>query len=156
MSRRHSAPTRTVPPDALYKDERVAKLINVLMLKGKKSVAEKIVYEAFEMIKHSSKKDVLEVFHQALGFIKPSVEVRSRRVGGATYQIPMDVRPQRSETLALRWLVNMSLKRGEKRQSERLAGEILEAYAERGGAVKKRVETHKMAEANKAFAHYRW
>jgi len=156
MSRRHQAEKREVLPDAKYGDRVVTKFMNNLMFDGKKSVAEGIVYGAFERVEGKLKRQPVEVFHEALDNIKPSVEVRSRRVGGATYQVPVDVRPERREALALRWLITASRKRNEHTMEERLAAELMDAVNNRGTAVKKRDDTHKMADANKAFSHYRW
>ena len=156
MSRRHAAEKRQVLPDAKYGDRILTKFMNNLMLDGKKSVAERIVYGALERVEEKMKRAPVEVFHEALENIKPSVEVRSRRVGGATYQIPVEVRPERREALAIRWLISASRSRNENTMEERLAGELLDAANTRGSAVKKREDTHKMADANKAFSHYRW
>jgi small subunit ribosomal protein S7 len=156
MSRRHAAEKREVLPDAKYGDKVVTKFMNNLMVDGKKSVAERIVYSAFERVEAKLKKSPIEVFHESLDNIKPSIEVRSRRVGGATYQVPVEVRPERREALAIRWLIAASLKRNEHTMEERLAGELVDAVNNRGTAVKKREDTHKMADANKAFSHYRW
>ncbi len=156
MSRRHSAEKRQVLPDAKYGDRILTKFMNNLMLDGKKSVAERIVYGALDRVEEKLKRAPVEVFHEALENIKPSVEVRSRRVGGATYQIPVEVRPERREALAIRWLISASRSRNENTMEERLAGELLDAANTRGSAVKKREDTHKMADANKAFSHYRW
>ncbi len=156
MPRRGFIPKRDVLPDPLYNDKVVTRLINNIMLDGKKGVAQKIVYDAFEIINEKTGKDALEVFRQAMDNIMPVLEVKARRVGGATYQVPMEVRPERRQTLGLRWLTAYSRKRSEKTMCERLAGEILDATNNLGGAVKKKDETHKMAEANRAFAHYRW
>jgi small subunit ribosomal protein S7 len=156
MSRRHAAEKREVLPDAKYGDTVLTKFMNNLMVDGKKSIAERIVYNAFERVENRLKKAPVEVFHEALELIKPSVEVRSRRVGGATYQVPVEVRPERREALAIRWLIEAAKKRNEKTMEERLAGELTDAVQSRGSAVKKREDTHKMAEANKAFSHYRW
>ena len=150
--RRRAAQKRVVIPDAKYKNLTLAKLMNYLMLDGKKSVAEKVVYGAFDIIEEKQKRDALEVFQDALRKVRPSVEVRSRRVGGATYQVPMEVRNERSIALALRWLISSARKRSEKTMKERLAAEILDAFQDRGAAVKKREDTHKMADANKAFS----
>jgi small subunit ribosomal protein S7 len=147
---------REVLPDPLYKSTLVTKLINSIMLDGKKGVAEKIVYGAFEKVGEKTGREPLEVFEEALNNIMPVLEVKARRVGGATYQVPMDIRPDRRRTLGLRWLTTYSRKRGEKTMEERLAGEILDALNNAGGACKKKEETHKMAEANKAFSHYKW
>ncbi|MEM1265766.1 MAG: 30S ribosomal protein S7 [Pseudomonadota bacterium] len=156
MSRRHRAEKREVLPDAKYGDRILTKFMNNLMYDGKKSVAESIVYGAMERVEQRLKKAPVEVFHEALDNIKPSVEVRSRRVGGATYQVPVEVRPERREALAIRWLINASRARNENTMEERLAGELMDAVNSRGAAVKKREDTHKMADANKAFSHYRW
>ena len=156
MPRRREVPKRKILPDPKYKDRLVAKFCNVLMLSGKKSTAEGIVYGAFDIIAQRYKEDPLEVFKKALDSVRPRVEVKSRRVGGATYQVPVEVRPERRVALAMRWLVKYSRARGEKTMVERLAAELKEAAEGRGNAVKKREDTHKMADANKAFAHYRW
>ena len=156
MSRRHSAEKREVLPDAKYGDRVLTKFMNNLMLDGKKSVAENIVYGALDRVEDKIKRAPIEVFHEALDNIKPSVEVRSRRVGGATYQVPVEVRPERREALAIRWLIKASRTRNEHTMQERLAGELMDAVNSRGSAVKKREDTHKMADANKAFSHYRW
>ena len=156
MSRRRAAESRTILPDPKYGDQVLAKFINMIMRSGKKSVAEKIVYGALDEIQEKKKEDALEVFNKALENVRPIVEVRSRRVGGATYQIPIEVRTDRSQTLAMRWLVDSAKKRGEKNMGLRLAGELLDAADNRGAAMKKKEDTHKMAEANKAFSHYRW
>jgi small subunit ribosomal protein S7 len=156
MSRRHAAEKREILPDAKYGDRVVSKFMNNLMVDGKKSVAETIVYNAFERVQGRIRREPVEVFHEALDNIKPAVEVRSRRVGGATYQVPVEVRPERREALAIRWLIDASKKRNENTMEERLAGELLDAVNGRGTAVKKREDTHKMADANKAFSHYRW
>ena len=156
MSRRHQAEKREILPDAKFGDKVVTKFMNNLMLDGKKSVAEGIVYGALDRVESRMKRQPVEVFHEALDNVKPSVEVRSRRVGGATYQVPVEVRPERREALAIRWLITAARKRNENTMIERLAGELLDAANNRGTAVKKREDTHKMAEANKAFSHYRW
>ncbi|MCP5074871.1 MAG: 30S ribosomal protein S7 [Rhodobacteraceae bacterium] len=156
MSRRHSAEKREVLPDAKYSDRVLTKFMNNLMLDGKKSVAERIVYGALERVEDKTKRAPVEVFHEALDNIKPAVEVRSRRVGGATYQVPVEVRVERREALAIRWLIKASRSRNENTMEERLASELMDAVNSRGSAVKKREDTHKMAEANKAFSHYRW
>jgi small subunit ribosomal protein S7 len=156
MSRRVSAPKRHIIPDAKYGDQLVAKFVNSLMLAGKRSTAEKCLYGAFLIIEERYKDEPLEVFKKALDAVKPRVEVKSRRVGGATYQVPVEVRSDRRNALAMRWLVQYSRARGEKSMEERLAAELMEASQGRGNAVKKREDTHKMADANKAFAHYRW
>ncbi|MFT6557452.1 MULTISPECIES: 30S ribosomal protein S7 [Sneathiella] len=156
MSRRHAAEKREVLPDAKFGDVVLTKFMNSLMIAGKKSTAEGIVYGAFDIIGKKSGNDPVEVFHEALGKVKPELEVRSRRVGGATYQVPVEVRADRAQALAIRWVINSARSRSELTMVERLAGELLDASNERGGAVKKREDTHKMAEANRAFAHYRW
>jgi len=156
VSRRNVAARREVLPDPKYNDKMVTRLINKIMTRGKKSVAEKIVYKAFDIIETRTKQESLEVFKTSLENIKPVIEVKSRRVGGATYQVPIEVRSIRRISLALRWLVNYARQRPEKTMSERIAAELLDAANNRGNAVKKREDTHKMAEANKAFAHYRW
>ena len=156
MPRRGSIAKRDVLPDPLYNSKIVTRLINNIMLDGKRGVAQKIVYGAFDIIAEKTGKDPLEVFEQALENIMPSLEVKARRVGGATYQVPIEVRPDRRQTLGLRWLTNYSRARSEKTMKERLAAEILDAINGNGGAAKKRDDTHKMAEANKAFAHFRW
>ena len=156
MPRRGHVPKREILPDPLYNDKRVSKLINSVMLDGKKGVAQKIVYDAFDIIKEKTGKNPLEVFEEAMNNIMPVLEVKARRVGGATYQVPMEVRPERRQTLSLRWLTGFARKRSERTMKERLAGEILDATNNLGGAAKKKDDTHKMAEANKAFAHYRW
>ena len=156
MPRRGNVPKREILPDPLYHSVLVTKLINSIMLDGKKGVAQKVVYGAFDIISEKTGKSPLEVFNQALENIMPSLEVKARRVGGATYQVPMEVRPERRTTLGLRWLTNYSRNRGEKTMKERLAGEIMDASNNTGNAVKKREDTHKMAESNRAFAHYRW
>ena len=156
MPRKGNIPKREVLPDPLYNDVVVTKLINKIMLDGKKGVAQKIVYDAFESIKEKTGRDPLEVFAEAMDNIMPVLEVKARRVGGATYQVPMEVRPERRQTLGLRWLTRYSRERNERTMKERLANEILDAINSTGGAVKKRDEMHKMAEANKAFSHYRF
>ncbi len=157
MPRRRVVAKRKILPDPVYGSERLAKFINHVMLSGKKSVAEEIVYSALDHVKEKAKgRDALHVFEEVLGKIAPLVEVRSRRVGGATFQVPVEVRPSRSQTLSMRWLIDAARARREKTMGQRLAGEILEAMEGRGTAVKKREDTHRMAEANKAFAHYRW
>ncbi len=156
MPRRGFVPKRDVLPDPLYGNKIVTRLINNIMLDGKKGVAQKIVYDAFDIVKEKTSKDPVEVFEEAMNNIMPLLEVKARRVGGANYQVPMEVRPERRQTLGLRWLTTYSRARGERTMCERLAGEILDAVNGTGGAVKKREDTHKMAEANKAFAHYRW
>ena len=156
MPRRGNVPKREILPDPMYNSVLVTKLVNSIMLDGKKGVAQKVVYGAFDIIKEKSEKDPLEVFNQAMENIMPSLEVKARRVGGATYQVPMEVRPARRQTLGLRWLTNYSRARSERTMAERLAGEIMDAANNTGAAVKKREDTHKMAESNKAFAHFRW
>ena len=156
MPRRGNVPKREVLPDPLYNSILVTKLTNSIMLDGKKGVAQKVVYGAFDIIKEKTDKDPMEVYTQALENIMPSLEVKARRVGGSTYQVPMEVRPERRQTLGLRWLTSYSRNRSERTMKERLAGEILDAVNGAGGAAKKREDTHKMAEANRAFAHYRW
>jgi small subunit ribosomal protein S7 len=156
MARKGPARVREVTPDPKFHDRTVAKLINTVMERGKKSTAEEILSGSFDLIAERTKEDGLSVFKRALDAVRPSVEVRSRRVGGANYQVPVEVRPVRRMSLALRWLIHAARARGEKSMVERLANEILDAAAGRGGAVKKREDTHRMAEANRAFAHYRW
>ena len=156
MPRRREVPKREILPDPKYGNPEVAKFVNVLMTRGKKSVAEHIVYGAFDLIKSKSGKDPLEVFSLAVQNVKPMVEVKSRRVGGANYQVPVEVRPVRRVALAMRWIREAAQKRGEKSMTVRLAGELQEAAEGRGGAMKKREEVHRMAEANKAFSHYRF
>ncbi len=156
MSRRHAAEKREFFPDPKYGDIVLTKLMNSLMLDGKKSVAEKIVYGAFDEIERKAKQDPLQVFHSALENVKPQIEVRSRRVGGATYQVPMEVRGERAQALAIRWIIETSRNRSENTMTGRLSSELMDAAENRGAAVKKREDTHRMAEANKAFAHYRW
>ena len=156
MPRRREVPKRVILPDPLYHNEEVAKFINVLMLAGKKAVAERILYGALEQIKGKSGKDPIEVFQFALSNCRPMVEVKSRRVGGANYQVPIEVRPIRRTALAMRWLREAAKKRSEKSMGQRLASELLEASENRGGAVKRRDEVHRMAEANKAFSHFRF
>ena len=156
MSRRHRAEKREVLPDPKFGDLVVSKFMNQIMLDGKKSAAERIVYGAFEMVEGRAKRDPVEVFREAIDNVSPAVEVRSRRVGGATYQVPVEVRPDRRQALAIRWLSAAARSRSETTMRERLAGELLDAANGRGSAVKKREDTHKMADANKAFSHYRW
>ena len=156
MSRRHAAEKREFNPDPKYGDVVLTKLMNGLMKDGKKSVAEAIVYGAFDEIERKSKQDPLKVFQEALNNVKPQVEVRSRRVGGATYQVPMEIRNDRAQALGIRWIIEMSRNRSENTMTGRLSADLLDAAENRGGAVKKREDTHRMAEANKAFAHYRW
>ncbi|HNX99145.1 MAG TPA: 30S ribosomal protein S7 [Oscillospiraceae bacterium] len=156
MPRRGNVPKRDILPDPIYNSVLVTKLINTVMLDGKKGVAQKVVYDAFDIIKEKADKDPLEAFTTAMDNIMPSLEVKARRVGGATYQVPIEVRPERRQTLGLRWLVGYARKRGEKTMKDRLANEIMDACNNLGAAVKKREDTHKMAESNKAFAHFRW
>ncbi|MEY2956162.1 MAG: 30S ribosomal protein S7 [Gemmobacter sp.] len=156
MSRRHAAEKREVLPDAKFGDRVVTKFMNNLMTDGKKSVAERIVYDALDRVQARLKRAPVDAFHEALDNVKPAVEVRSRRVGGATYQVPVEVRPSRREALAIRWLIQAARKRNENTMEERLAAELSDACNGRGSAVKKREDTHKMADANKAFSHYRW
>jgi small subunit ribosomal protein S7 len=156
MSRRHRAEKREIIPDPKYGDLVVSKFMNSVMYHGKKSVAEGIVYGAFEAIETRAKQDPVAVFHQALDNVMPAIEVRSRRVGGATYQVPVEVRPDRRQALAIRWLISAARARNERTMVERLSGELLDASNNRGTAVKKREDTHRMAEANRAFSHYRW
>ena len=156
MSRRHAAEKRDILPDPKFGDRVLSKFMNNLMIDGKKSIAEGIVYGAFERVEGKLKRAPVEVFHEALENIKPTVEVRSRRVGGATYQVPVEVRPERREALAIRWMIGAARKRNENTMIERLAGELMDAINSRGTAVKKREDTHKMAEANKAFSHFRF
>jgi ribosomal protein S7, bacterial/organelle len=156
VPRRGNVPKRDILPDPVYNSVLVTKLINSIMLDGKKGVAQKVVYDAFDIIKEKTGRNPLEAFTDAINNIMPSLEVKARRVGGATYQVPLEVRPERRQTLGLRWLTNFARKRNEKTMKERLSGEILDALNNTGGSVKKREDTHKMAESNKAFAHYRW
>ncbi|NPA50429.1 MAG: 30S ribosomal protein S7 [Epsilonproteobacteria bacterium] len=154
--RRRRAPQREVLPDPIYNSKVVTKFINKVMLDGKKSIAQKIFYKALERIEEKTQEKGIEVFEKAIENVKPLMEVRSRRVGGATYQVPMEVRPVRQQSLAIRWIVDAARKRSERTMIEKLAGELMDAANERGAAFKKKEDTHKMAEANKAFAHYRW
>ncbi|MCL2569078.1 MAG: 30S ribosomal protein S7 [Oscillospiraceae bacterium] len=156
MPRRGNVPKREVLPDPIYGSIMVTRLVNSIMVDGKKGIAQKVVYNAFDIVKEKTGKDPLEVYTEALNNIMPSLEVKARRVGGATYQVPMEVREERRQTLGLRWITAYSRKRGEKTMRERLAGELMDAANNAGAAVKKREDMHKMAEANKAFAHYRW
>ncbi|MEK9673784.1 MAG: 30S ribosomal protein S7 [Rhodospirillaceae bacterium] len=156
MSRRHRAEKREILPDPKYGDQVLSKFTNSLMYEGKKSAAEAILYGALETIQKKTGGDPLKVFHEALNNVKPSIEVRSRRVGGATYQVPVEVRSERRQALAIRWLIEHARNRSENTMTERLSGELLDAANNRGAAVKKREDTHRMAEANKAFSHYRW
>jgi len=156
MSRRRAAEKREVLPDAKFGDVVVSKFMNIVMLDGKKSAAERIVYGAFDIIEKRAGADPVKLFHEAIENVKPQIEVRSRRVGGATYQVPVDVRPTRAQALAFRWLISMARNRSENTMVERLSGELMDAANNRGAAVKKREDTHRMAEANRAFSHYRW
>ncbi len=156
MPRRGNVPKREILPDPMYNSILVTRLVNSIMLDGKKGVAQKIVYGAFDIVKEKTDKEPLEVFNTAMDNIMPSLEVKARRVGGATYQVPMDVRPARRQTLGLRWLTSYARARSERTMAERLANEIMDAANNTGSAVKKREDTHKMAESNKAFAHFRW
>ena len=156
MSRRHRAEKREILPDPKFGDLVLSKFTNSLMYHGKKSAAEQIVYGAMDLIEKKTSNDPLKVFHEALDNVKPSIEVRSRRVGGATYQVPVEVRSDRRQALAIRWLIDHARKRSENTMTERLSGELLDAANNRGNAVKKREDTHRMAEANRAFSHYRW
>ena len=156
MSRRHAAEKREILPDAKYGDKVLTKFMNNLMLDGKKSVAEGIVYGALERVQTRLKREPISAFHEALENVKPAVEVRSRRVGGATYQVPVEVRPERRQALAIRWIIQAARDRSGHSMTEKLSAELLDAFNRRGNAVKKREDTHKMADANKAFAHYRW
>ena len=156
MARRRAAEKRDVIPDAKYGDPVLSRFMNAIMLDGKKSVAERIVYGAFDRIQSRMSREPLEVFHEALDNVKPPLEVRSRRVGGATYQVPVEVRPSRRQTLAIRWIIDIARKRSERTMVDRLAGELMDASASRGAAFKKREDTLRMAEANRAFSHYRW
>ncbi|TDH36111.1 30S ribosomal protein S7 [Pseudohoeflea suaedae] len=156
MSRRHSAEKREINPDPKFGDLVITKFMNAIMLDGKKSVAESIVYGALDRVQERAKQEPVAMFHQALDNVAPHLEVRSRRVGGATYQVPVDVRPERRQALAIRWLIAAARKRNETTMIERLSGELMDAANNRGAAVKKREDTHKMADANRAFSHYRW
>lgn len=156
MPRRREVPKRKIQPDPKYGDRLVAKFTNCLMLRGKKSVAEQIMYSAFEIMERRTKDDPLRLFKKAIENVKPSLEVKSRRVGGSTYQVPVEIRGERRTALGIRWIISYSRKRHEKTMAEKLAGELMDAAAGRGNAAKKKDDTHKMAEANKAFAHYRW
>ena len=156
MPRRGIIAKRDVIADPMYNSKLVTKLVNNVMLDGKKTVAQKIVYDAFDIIKEKEQRDPLEVFEEALNNVMPVLEVKARRVGGATYQVPLEIRPERRQTLGLRWLVSYARNRHEKTMAEKLAGEIMDAVAGNGGACKKKEDTHRMAEANKAFAHYKW
>jgi len=156
MSRKHSNFERDILPDPRFGSEMIARFINMVMMDGKKSVAERIVYGAIEEMEAKGQAEPLQAIEKALDHVAPAVEVKSRRVGGATYQVPVEVRPKRQQALAMRWVIDAARKRGENTMPRRLAGELLDAMEERGSAVKKREDTHRMAEANKAFAHYRW
>ncbi|MDJ0685559.1 MAG: 30S ribosomal protein S7 [Alphaproteobacteria bacterium] len=156
MSRRHQAEKRVILPDAKYGDLVLSKFINNIMIDGKKSVAERIVYGALDRLQAKTGGDAVRAFHDAIDNVKPNLEVRSRRVGGATYQVPVEVRAERAQALAFRWIIEMSRKRSENTMMERLGGELVDATNNRGAAIKKREDTHKMAEANRAFSHYRW
>ena len=156
MSRRRRPEKREILPDPMYKDQVLSKFMNNLMYDGKKSVAESIVYGAMETMQTRAKADPIQLFHDALNNVKPQIEVRSRRVGGATYQVPVEVRPERAQALAIRWLITAARNRSETTMAARLSGELMDAANNRGNAVKKREDTHRMAEANRAFAHYRW
>ena len=156
MSRRHSAEKREVIPDAKFGDVILAKFMNSIMHDGKKSIAEAIVYDAFDIIEQKMRSEPLPVFKQALENVAPAIEVRSRRVGGATYQVPVEVRPERRQALAIRWIINAARARNDKTMVDRLSAELMDAASNRGNAVKKREDTHRMAEANRAFSHYRW
>ena len=156
MSRKRSAPKKNIVLDPKYKSAIIPKLINSIMYDGKKTIAEKIVYDAMEKIKTKSKDEPINIFNEAISNIRPTVEVRSRRVGGATYQVPVEVKANRSQTLAIRWLIDASRKRKDKKMSDKIFNEIYDAYQSKGSAIKKKEDTHKMAESNKAFAHFRW
>ena len=156
MSRKRKAPKKIQVLDPKYKSAIIPKLINSIMFDGKKTIAEKIIYDAIDKIKSKSKDQPLTIFNEAINNIRPTVEVRSRRVGGATYQVPVDVKPKRSQALAIRWLIDASRKRKDKKMSDKIFNEIYDAYQNKGSAIKKKEDTHKMAEANKAFAHFRW
>lgn len=156
MPRKGRVKRREIPPDPKYNDQLVQKLINCVMWDGKKTIASRIVYEAFDIINKKMKENPLKIFHKAVENVKPELEVKPRRVGGATYQVPVEVRPERQISLSIRWLVKYARERSERTMKEKLAAEIIDAYNNKGGAIKKKEDTHKMAEANKAFAHYRW
>ena len=156
MPRRSGVPKRDVLPDPIYNSKVITKLVNQVMLDGKKGTAQSIVYEAFDLVKEKTNANPDEIFTSALENVKPVLEVKARRVGGSTYQVPMEIRPERRQTLAIRWLVDFARKRSEKTMKERLAGEIVDAYNNTGAAIKRKEEMHRAAEANKAFAHYRW
>ena len=156
MSRKKRAPKRIFYPDARYRSTVLAKFINFIMYHGKKNTAEKVIYSALDQIQKKTKEDPIKIFNEAINNVRPNLEVRSRRVGGATYQVPVEVNTKRSQTLALRWLLEASRKRKNKTMSDKLFNELMDAYQKKGSAIKKREDTHKMAESNKAFAHYRW
>lgn len=156
MPRRREVPKREILPDPLYKSQLLTKFVNVIMKDGKKTIAERIIYDALSMIGERISDDPMKVFKKAIDNVKPAVEVKSRRVGGSTYQVPTEVRPSRRLALSMRWLIQAAARRGEKTMRQRLAGELMDASENRGSAIKKREDTHRMAEANKAFAHYRW
>ena len=156
MPRRREVPKREINPDPRFKSKAAAKFINNLMWEGKKSTSQRILYKAMDLIHDRTGEDPLRVFEKALGNVRPAVEVKSRRVGGSTYQVPVDIRPERRQALAMRWIINFARNRGEKSMGERLAAELMDAAAGRGSSVKKKEDTHRMAEANRAFAHYRW
>ena len=156
MPRRNGVPKRDVLPDPVYGSKVITKLVNQIMLDGKKGTAQAIVYDAFDIIKEKMNLEPQDVFNQALENVKPVLEVKARRVGGSTYQVPMEIRPERRQTLAIRWLVLFARKRSEKTMKEKLAGELMDAYNNAGAAIRRKEEMHRMAEANKAFAHYRW
>ena len=156
MARRRGIPKRKINPDPKYKSLKLAKFVNRMMKDGKKTISEKIVYGAFDIVFSKTNKKPIDLFYEALDNVKPNLEVRSRRVGGATYQVPMEVRPRRAQALAMKWIIDSALKRSEKTMRERIASEIIDAHNNKGNAVKKREETHKMAESNRAFSHFRW
>ncbi len=156
MPRRREVPKREVLPDPVYSSQLVTKFVNVVMRQGKKTVAERILYDALEIVREKTEDDPLKVFKRAIENVKPAVEVKSRRVGGSTYQVPVEVNPSRRLALSIRWIIQFAASRGEKSMKLKLAGELMEAAENRGGAIKKKEDTHRMAEANKAFAHYRW
>ena len=156
MPRRAEVPKREVLPDPVYNSQLVSKFVNTIMQDGKKAIAERILYDALEIVEESTEEDPMKVFKKAVDNVKPAVEVKSRRVGGSTYQVPVEVRPNRRLALSFRWLLDSSRRRGEKTMKQKLAGELMDAAENRGAAIKKREDTHRMAEANKAFAHYRW
>ncbi|MGD9505811.1 MAG: 30S ribosomal protein S7 [Syntrophobacteraceae bacterium] len=156
MPRRREVPKREILPDPKYNSRLVAKFVNNIMRRGKKSLAERVLYGSFDLMQQRSKQDPLDIFHKAMDNVRPVIEVKSRRVGGATYQVPVEVRQERRDALAMRWIIGYAKQRSEKTIIQKLAGELADAAQNRGGAVKKREDTHRMAEANKAFAHYRW